>query len=427
MSFLEIIQLVGYGTGAALTLWMGALLLKWRRGLAGPERALLALAVSIGLWHASNFLLSLHILLGLEKTRWTPALRLADTIALISIIFAYSFLLHVHLHLWAAARSRDLTLTERVRVYLSYLPTLFLLKAIPHLWTGEYAPMLDKLGQLQLLQTPAISYVQAFMLWAIYVLVFIFVTDLIIARISKEVRERNFMLTLAASFLLIALLILAVYVLGIGQSTALNPYLATLANLGSLLPTALLAHRIYRHRYLDLVIRESLVIATFAAVVLVVYLFGIRAVGEWLTGRYGLRSGVVESLLILTLALVARPLRKWLEKRFHKLFEREAKLYREVVARIGTQAGRFRQLPELLHFVEERTAQDLGLRRVRLIELQDGASDATDESNAKGDVSDARLREMIEQSAAGNGQGLESAGGLGQLGYALAYPLKREE
>ncbi len=406
--------------GAALTLWMGALLLKWRRGLGGIERVLLALSVCIGLWHASNFLLSLHTLLGLEITRWTNTFRLADSIAVISITFAYTLLLHVHLYLWANARTRPLTLIERIRVFLSYIPTLFLFLAIPHLWSGEYKPMLDKLAELQFLSWPDLSFVQAFMLWAIYVLIFISVTDLVIAHLSREPGERRFMQTLAGSFLLIGLLIFAVYVLGIGRGTFLGKYLATLANLGSLLPTALLAHRIYRQRYLDLVIRESLVVATFAAVVLVVYLYGIREIGVWLTERYGLRSGVVESLLILTLALVAQPLRKWLENRFHKLFEREANLYREVVARIGSHAGHFRQLSELLQFVEARTAQDLGLRRVRLIALH------LNEEARQADANEAWINELLKQLETGDGQALEEARELKDKDYRLAYPLKRE-
>jgi signal transduction histidine kinase len=427
MSLLEVLQLVGYGMGAALSLWMGALLLKWRRGLGGLERVLVALAVSIGLWHTSNLVLSLHALLGLDRAQWPTALRVADTVALISLIFAYSFLLHAHLYLWANARSRPLTLTERVRVYLSYIPTLFLFKAVPHLWLGSYEPMLSKLSELQLLSSPSISYVQSFALWALYVLGLISGTDLIIARNATEQSERRFMQTLAGSFLLIGLLIFAVYVLGVGRETMLGPYLATLANLGSLLPTALLAHRIYRHRYLDLVIRESLVVATFAAVVLVVYLFGIRAIGVWLTERYGLRSGVVETLLILTLALVAQPLRKWLEKRFHKLFEREAKLYREVVTRIGTQTGQFRQLPELLHFVEERIALDLGLRRVRLIASDAGGEAAEPVETTNGDSSGAWLSEILEQVKANDAQPLEGLRQLKERGYEMVYPLKREE
>src|ERR671939_1655712 len=138
MSLLEIIQLIGYSTGAALPLWLSVLLARQRRTLAPQERVLQALAVSIGLWNASNLLLVLRALLGLEVARWVWLLRVADSVAVISITLAYSFLLHVHLHLWANARGRPLTRFERVRVYLSYTPTLFLVVAIWRLWTGAY-------------------------------------------------------------------------------------------------------------------------------------------------------------------------------------------------------------------------------------------------------------------------------------------------
>ncbi len=427
MSLLDVIQLVGYGTGAALTLWMGALLLKSRRSLVATERVLLFLALSIGLWHSSNLVIVLHTLLGLKQSQWTGFLRLTDTLAVVSIVVAYSLLLHLHLYLWANARNRSLTFTERARVYLSYVPAVFLLRAIPQLWSGEYAPMLVKLSQLQLLSTPAISFEFAFMLWAVYVLGFISVTDLIIARLSTDKSEKGFMQTLAAAFMLIAVLILAVHVFQLGKGTTLGAYFLTLANLGSLLPTALLAHRIYRKRFLDLMIRESLVVASFAVVILIVYLFGIRAIGSWSTERLGVHAGVVESLLILTLALVARPLRKWLEKRFHKLFEREARLYREVAARIGTHNREFHHLPELLQFIEERTARDLGLRRVRVISLNQSNEMPIVSERTNGESRVSEFSKISTRLQTLNGKPLEGGADLKELGYSIAYPLVREE
>src|SRR2546421_10205926 len=179
MSLLEIIQLIGYSTGAALPLWLSALLARQRRTLTAQERVLLALAISIGLWHTSNLLLALRALLGLDIARWVWLLRLADTVAVISITCAYSFLLHVHLHLWANARNRKLTRFEGVRIYLSYTPTLFLIIAIPRIWLGAYAPMLVKLS----------FFVLPFGLWATYVLCLIAATDLLIAHRSASSRE----------------------------------------------------------------------------------------------------------------------------------------------------------------------------------------------------------------------------------------------
>ncbi|HEY0004068.1 MAG TPA: ATP-binding protein [Pyrinomonadaceae bacterium] len=431
MSPLEILQLIGYGMGAVLPLWLGALLVRQGRARARMERVLVALAVGIGLWHASNLVISLHAMLGLDRARWNGVLRLADTIAVVSITLSYSFLLHVHLHLWANARQRELTLTERVRVYLSYLPAIFLVVTVPLLWMGAYAPMFEKLS----------FFVLPFAVWACYVLVLIAATDFLISLKTKIQSEQRIMRLLALSFIVIGLLILAAIGFGMWEGTTAGLYLKTLANLGSLLPSALLAYYIYRYRFLELIIRESLIVASFAMVVLVLYLYGIRTIGAWLTARYGLRAGAVESLLILALALGAAPLRGWLEKRFHRLFEREASLYRDVVARIGTHAGQYKQLPELLRFIEQRTQAALGLQRVRILVYEKRESEDLDgepfELSPNGDSVEAEsvegiesarwVEEVLKLSMRRDWTRLEGEEILRERGYELAFALRREE
>src|SRR5712691_8865168 len=357
MSPLEVLQLVGYSIGAVLPLWMGAQLVSRRHKLIALERVLFALALSMGGWHTSNLIITLHSLFGLGVDSWTTLLRLADTVAVISITFAYSFLLHVHLHLWANASGRALSKNEKVRLYLSYFPTLFLALTVPQIWMGDYAPMFTKLS----------FFVLPFAFWIAYVLGLIAITELLIAKKTRNQSEQRIMRTLAGSFVVIGIVILAALALGLWEGTPLGLYLKTIANLGSLLPSVLLAYYIYRYRYLELIIEESLIVASFAAVVLTIYIYGIKTIGDWMTLRYGIRPGVVEALLILVLALAAAPLRRWLEKRFHKLFEREAALSRQIVSRISSQAGQYKQLPQLLDFVQQQTTRSLGLRGARIV------------------------------------------------------------
>ena len=143
---LEILQVIGYSIGALLPLWMAVQLVQHRAKLTTTERILAALALTMGGWHTSNLVVTLHGLFDLGFDTWTTLLRVADTVAVVSITFAYSFLLHVHLHLWAQSHGRDLNRSERFRVYLSYLPTIFLVIAVPRLWRGDYAPMFAKLS-----------------------------------------------------------------------------------------------------------------------------------------------------------------------------------------------------------------------------------------------------------------------------------------
>jgi signal transduction histidine kinase len=403
---LEILQVIGYSIGALLPLWMLFQLVTHRSKLSSIERILALLALTMGGWHTSNLVVTLHGLFDLGFDTWTTLLRVADTVAVVSITFAYSFLLHVHLHLWANAQGRSsLTKSEHLRVYLSYVPTIFLLLAVPQLWTGDYAPMFTKLS----------FFVIPFAFWIAYVLGLIALTELLIARKSSNRSEKRIMRTLAASFIGIGVVIFAALAAGVGAGTTAGIYLKTFANLGSLLPSVLLAYYIYRYRYLEIIIEKSLVVVTFATVVLTIYVFGIRTIGDWMTQRYGVRPGLVEALLILALALLAAPLRGWLAQRFHKLFEREAALYKEIVARIGSYAGQYKDLSELLHFVEERTTESLGLRSLRIF--------------VDGSDSDAEpwIHQTLETSKQNGWEPVEDDPLITDQGFKLAYPLRRED
>src|SRR5215207_2569989 len=117
---LEILQVTGYSVGALLPLWMAVQLVLRRNKLSSLERLLAALALTMGGWHTSNLAITLHGLFDLGPDTWTGLLRAADTVAVVNITFAYSFLLHVHLHLWANAHGRTVTKSEHLRVYLCY-------------------------------------------------------------------------------------------------------------------------------------------------------------------------------------------------------------------------------------------------------------------------------------------------------------------
>ncbi|HEV8203690.1 MAG TPA: ATP-binding protein [Pyrinomonadaceae bacterium] len=402
---LEILQVIGYSIGALLPLWMLFQLVTHRSKLTNIERLLALLALTMGGWHTSNLVVTLHGLFDLGPDTWTTLLRFADTVAVVSITFAYSFLLHVHLHLWANAQGRPLNKTEHIRVYLSYVPTIFLLVAVPQLWTGEYAPMFTKLS----------FFVIPFAFWIAYVLGLIALTELLIARKSQNRSEKRIMRTLAFSFIGVGVVIFAALAAGVGAGTVAGLYLKTIANLGSLLPSVLLAYYIYRYRYLEIIIEESLIVVTFATVVLTVYVFGIRTIGDWMTQRYGVRPGLVEALLILALALLAAPLRGWLAQRFHKLFEREAALYKEIVARIGSYAGQYKDLSDLLHFVEERTTGVLGLRRLKIF-IEDAENSP-----------EPWVKQVLDKSKENGWEAVEDEPALTDEGFKIAYPLRRED
>src|SRR2546423_11903522 len=384
MSLLEALQLIGYSLGAILPIWLAYVLLRQRAGFIPIERLLLVLAACMVGWHGGNLIITVRSLLGLPHADWALFLRLANTVALTSITLCYSLLLHIHLYLWARSHNRSLNRVERVRAVLSYVPCLFLIVAIPRIWIGTYAPMIAK-------ESP---FVLPFAVWVVYSLSICAITELLVARRAASASERRILRTLAVSFIVIAILILSALGVGLGRGTVAGLYLQTFANLSSLVPSALLAYYIYRYRYLELIIKESLVIATFAAVVLAVYVYGIRRIGDWAQSHYGVRAGVIEAILILALTLLAAPMRSSLEKWFRSLFERETSLYRDVVARVGAEIGQFRQLSSLVAFLETQIAGALPLRRVKIVL---SPTDLADESNAGREamVADSSFDEII--------------------------------
>jgi signal transduction histidine kinase len=419
MSPLEVLQLVGYSIGAILPVWLGIQLFSRRRKLSAVERLLFLLALTMGGWHGSNLIITLHSLFGFSYDKWTTLLRVADSVSVISITFAYSFLLHVHLYLWAAASNRPLKLSEKVRVYLSYLPNIFLAVALYKIWFRPYAPMMSRLHFL----------VFPMAVWITYVLGVIAITELLIAKKTQNQSEQRIMRTLAASFVVIGIVILAALAFGLGEGTEAGLYLKTVANLGSLLPSLLLAYYIYRYRYLELIIEVSLIGASFAAVGLMFYIYGIKTIGDWMTLRYGFRPVVIEAQLILGHALRAAPLRRWLDKRYHKLFEREAALYRQIVSRISSQAGQYKHLPQLLDFVQQQTTRALGLRRTRIVLRERFLSGETAPQYPATDApfGEGVLEKVIELSQSNGWQPIEDHPLLSSNGFALAYPLRRDE
>ena len=80
---------------------------------------------------------------------------------------------------------------------------------MPVLWTGDYEPMFTKLS----------AFVIPFAFWIAYVLGLIALTELLIARKSKNRSERRIMRTLAASFIGVGVVIFAALAAGVGEGT----------------------------------------------------------------------------------------------------------------------------------------------------------------------------------------------------------------
>ncbi len=84
LSPFEILQLVGFATGAALHLYLCWMLYQ-RYGLRRAERTLLALGLTIGLWHLGNFAAAIYELIDVRRGLWW--LKASNVVAYVALGF----------------------------------------------------------------------------------------------------------------------------------------------------------------------------------------------------------------------------------------------------------------------------------------------------------------------------------------------------
>ena len=393
MSLLELIKLIGFATAAGLHLYMCWLLLR-RRGIRDAERVFLWLAFTIGIWHFGNFLATLYSLLVAGGTgSW---LRAANTIAFVALAFQPPLLIHAHLKLWdwldpKTARRRFWRAIRTPVIWAVYAPMVLLPWVVKLLWSEPYQPPIDKLHQLA----------PVFIAWYTLVLFECAAIDGFLSTRMRAAREQRFFQRLALAVTLIGMLFLVTYMAGGRNWPGIGEYLEAVTQLSSVVPTAIVAYYIYRYHYLELVIRQSFIYAGFAAAVMLIYVFGIRRLSSAVELRYGLRPGVIESLLILGLMFLAGPLLKLSEKYVRRLFAREVGLYRELVMEVGVETAGSSETAQLVSFVERRLGEALELRKVSLIpitaasEVESGAC-RTAEARGWRQIEDAAILSQLD-------------------------------
>lgn len=363
MSPLAILKLVGFATGAALHLYLCWLFIR-RRGLRNVERVILALGAIIGFWHLGNFLATIYEQLEISGACWW--LKAGHVIAYVALALLPPVGFHAQMRVWEWMDERAPRRWFRPFISLGYVPLLLLPWVIGRLWSEPYLPPLERFSRLHLPFT-SFTLVFAFMLWTVFVLWECAGVNVWLARRLTGARERRFFQMLAVVLLIQGGLNLTTYIFGARHWQTIGPYVEAIAMLGSIVPTAIIAYYIYRYRFLEIVIRQSLVYAAVAVIVLMIYLLGIRRFSQWLALQYGLRAIVIEAMLILAMVFLAAPLRRLTEHYINRLFVREVGLYRDLVAQVGSAATSYGEMSRLIAYLERHLSEALQLRVVRII------------------------------------------------------------
>jgi len=399
---LDIVKLVGFATGAALHLYLCRMLFD-RYGLRGSQKVLLSLGLVLGLWHLGNFAVTIYELLELSMAGWWR--KSANIVAYTALAFLPPLLAHAHFKLldWFDPRFLEPRRKRWLRwcAALGYVPAAVLPWAIARLWQEPYEPPMERLGVLLL----------PFIGWFVFIFLECAAIDWRLSIVWQAKREQQFFRTFAVTMLASAALFLLTYVVGARNWGALGRYLDLLAKLSSIAPTAIVAYYIYRYRYFELVLRQSVLYAVLAAAIMMTYIYGIRRFSLFLEGRYDVRSEVIEALLILVLLALAEPLRRVTETYLRQLFTREVGLYRELVEQVGAASTNLGKLAQFITFAEQRLREALELQEVRIIP----AAQAQDVEAEFCQLAEARQLRQIEETQQ-----------LARLAAVACYALWRE-
>jgi signal transduction histidine kinase len=395
----DILKLVGFATGAALHLYL-CLMLYRRYGIRHAERTLLALGLSTGLWHLGNFAEAIHdLLVGADRAAWW--LKASNVVAYTGLAFMPPVLSHAHFRVWEWLDKRAPRKFLKPLAIAGYSPLVFLPWALAKLWSEPYAKPDKKLAE----------FLVPFILWFVVVFIECAAIDWRLARIWEAARERRFFEVFGMSLAVIGALFLITYVFGAKGWKGVGNYLDLVARLSSLAPTTIVAYFIYRTRYLELVIRQSFVYAILAVVIMMAYVYGVRRFSLALHDRYRISAEGVEALLILVVIVLAGPLRRATEHYLRRLFTREVKLYRELVAQVGAASASYGELRHFIEFAESRLRESLELKEISIT----ASGDAQNEEAEICRIAEERQLTEIEESSL-----------LERLRAVAAYALWRE-
>jgi signal transduction histidine kinase len=364
MSFLSILKLVGFATGAALHVYITWLIWKRRLGskqsLTQYERTFVALGICLSIWFVGNLAITLHELL-LGRNTFPEGLSIWNTLTMTGVALLPAALLHAHIAFYALIDDYKKITARQVRLsaILVYLPMLFLPLAIYLVNKGVYDPFLIKLRKLLL----------PYSIWYLLTLWTCAAIDWVIAKKLDEraTRERQFFKRLAVQFIINgAFEFIAVAVRRVEPGDVFWVSYMLL----SLLPTFLVAYHIYRYKIIDIAIKDSIVYASSAVVFIVIYVYGIRQLGQFLVERYNRPGYVIEAILMLGIFALAGPFVRFMDRTVRGLFTQEIGLYRDVVRQVTRGAEGFGELQSLLTYVEEAIRRGLELAQVKITVIE---------------------------------------------------------
>jgi signal transduction histidine kinase len=346
-------KLIVYTFGTLVHLFLMVLILGSRR-LRRLEWLLFALMAALLMWYSGNLLaLNVGLYYGAGPAILSGVSRL---IPLLGFILSAPLLVHVHAEY--LRRFRPALFLHRLLVVIFYVPLM-----VAPWWIGR---VLGHLEMDPLLSLGGLRWPLA--LWLVAALAVGAACNFLLCRSGwiEDRRLLRFHGGLAGIQLFLAAGLAWKYLLGPVPVHGLGGTFSTFLMLVGIVPSGLVGYSIFRYNFLDLRVQRNLVYSVVAIFALLIYLNGIRRLSGYLEGHNLLPAAVTEAVMIFTLVVFLEPVRKRINRALHRAFVSEVERVQKLATEIQDYAKQSGDLGALKRFVEERTAAELGLRRVEL-------------------------------------------------------------
>ncbi|MBN1465920.1 GAF domain-containing protein [candidate division KSB1 bacterium] len=357
MPFYDIITLVGFGFGVALSVTLFTLSMQ-RMPKRAIDVAFGILFLSFILWFGGQFLsLLVDLLFG------SVAQLEVKTLVIISyagLTLTPSSLLHIQLASLQSARGSDRLGIRDIFIILTFYVPFIIFVAM------NAAALLQRkaltAGHSEIVNIP-------FALWMIFsITIFVTFSEKLIETVKYE-SDRRFYKNISYVLASIGLGVIVVYVFSFYRLPYAGQYLDLFMLLSPAIAMAVFLYYVYRYNFYRLVIKPSLVHSVIYGTVMAIYLVGIRRFGQYLSQFPEVNEELIEGLLLIALVFAFQPFRSMLQTRLDKIFFRDRYYYQQFLRELSDSISGIVDLEQLLQTIRHSMVATLKVTECTIIIL----------------------------------------------------------
>ncbi|RPI03838.1 MAG: GAF domain-containing protein [Calditrichaeota bacterium] len=381
MSLFDLLTVVGFGFGTALTIILFSLSMQ-RMPKRPVDIAFGILFLAFIFWFGSNFIAVLVNFLMGSVAR--PEINVLLLLAYLGLCITPSSLLHIQIASLLNSGQLESRLSKRHILILSslYIPAVIFII----LYASQFFSLTNATpGKSHLISTP-------FIIWMLISMTASAAFSEKLIKILEHVADRRFYRDMTYVLSFIGLGVVFIYIFSFHRLPYIGPYLDLIMLLSPALPMGVLLYYVYRYNFYRLIVKPSLVYSILYGLFMAVYLLGIRRVGEYLRQFPEINADLIEGLLLIALVFAFQPFRSAFHRQLDKLFFKDRYYYQQFLRELSDSISSIVDLEELMQAIRKSLIQTLQVREcIIVIFTVDNDQAEIIKSTGHGHVSDLQL------------------------------------